>query len=376
MSASLPAAGTALASACDRDGLSHVPLHWLLPSPLLPPPALPVAAPTQPEAHSGALCADVPRWWRGGGGAGKWQSGGELFLCVGSEESGLLSLLLTLCCRVASLQQAGRAVRSGLPAFRAAGHRHLDQPVLLLLRAEAEGGRAALQRRLGAMAQREREGWAVVQVREFSSLPQLDGFLLSACWSLPLPPRLVLVDELPAPPAVSDCRQSCGALSCTLQAARQLLDESARRCQQADSDGLLPCQLFLSLQTDSGRGGGGGGGGWLRSTWLPPADALSLATHMQWREIVTAAPLAASRFRLSVLPACLLPQERQAAGQSVDYSRPPPTALEQEDAAVSAAAALGLAAASVSASARSPSSLSVTVCALRCLIPDHCTLTA
>jgi hypothetical protein len=350
-------------SGFDSEGCSHVPLLWLLPPSSLLPSESPSAAPAQPDAHPGLLCADVPHWWRGGEGGWQWRSC-DLFLCVGSESSGLLPLLLSLCCRVASLQSAGRALRSALPAFRAAGHRHLEQPVLILLcahggtegeqlqRAGTDGRLTQLRRRLAEMQPREREGWPLIQVREFSSLQQLDGFLLSACWSLPLPPRLVLVDELPAPPAEADCRQSSSALSSTLQAARQLLDETMRRAQQPDSGGLLPCQLFLSLQTDSG------GGCWLRSSWLPPRDVLSSVTHRHWREILTAAPLAAPLSRLSVLPACRLPQGEQAAALSVDYSRQP-AAADQQEAAGSAAAPLAhgafTAAAGITSSVPAPS---------------------
>ena len=129
---------------------------------------------------------------------------GDVFLCVGAASSPLRLLLYRQLCAVVEEQRRGRLLRAAAPSYRARGLELLDQPVLLLLdraAGEPEGG-VALPVALRALCGGARDAWEEVLVRPCGSLNQLDEAFLSLS-SLPLPPRLVLVDGLP-PPASSN----------------------------------------------------------------------------------------------------------------------------------------------------------------------------
>ena len=161
----------------------------------------------------------------------------DVFLCVGERATGLRLLLYRLLCRLSEEQRRGRLERSALrEQWKAGGREVLDQPLLLLLahhqcrgeeeghqgkghseeeqwrdrrdilsqlqseqrgRAGEGGGGAACS--VGGSAAAGAEVWESIQVRPVSDLTELSEVVLSLS-SLPLPPRMVLLDELPPPP--------------------------------------------------------------------------------------------------------------------------------------------------------------------------------
>ena len=160
---------------------------------------------------------------------------GDVFLCVGASSTPLRALLYRLCCAVVEEQRRGRRVRSALPSYRARGLERLDQAVVLVVGASAAAPPPTLPRRLRALAGSAADAdavagvWEEVQVRRCASLSELDLFFLSLS-SLPIPPRLVLVDELPPPtPALPsiDWRTTYTALDSSLDSIAQATQHSS-----------------------------------------------------------------------------------------------------------------------------------------------------
>ena len=132
----------------------------------------------------------------------------DVFLCMSCPRSRLLSALFRLCAAVAGALSSERLQRSSVPAYLALSCQHVQQPVVLLTaRPQHSLGRQQQQpdvqrwTSLRCVRREGEAGWSGVRVQYHSCLENVDTFLLSVAREAKrgLPPRLLLIDELPPP---------------------------------------------------------------------------------------------------------------------------------------------------------------------------------